>query len=362
MAKARPVLSFGTLATSLAKAQTQAVIARIQDLHPRLTCQMTLVPSFSASQEPSSEPYYAAASADVLNLEEQLLAGEFRFVVVRAPDLVLPLRAGVTYATIPSRDTPFDVFLNRQGMIPDEMPDKAVVGVLNLRTKAQMKHLWPRLDFRLLTGGIDLALERFLRHCELDGLVVPAACAEHLGIQGIVSEIFYPEMMLPSSGQGILVVLCREDDGEGRDLLRDLHSEATYQEMEAEHAFMQRFATDQDLPVSVLAQVDRKRICITGAITSMHGTVNQETVEGSAGHARQLGTELAEKLLLNGEAFIDLLEADFPEGLPDDLDIDDLDADSTVRDDSVDLLASEELEGIVETYQDEISDDLPPIV
>jgi len=362
MAKARPVLSFGTLATSLAKAQTQAVIDRIQELHPRLTCQMMLVPSPFKSEEPSTEPYYAAASTDVLFLEEQLLAGEYRFVVVRAPDLVLPLREGVTYATVPSRDTPFDAFLNRQGMIPDDMPDNAVVGVLNLRTKAQMKQLWPRLDFRLLTGGIDLALERFLRHCELDGLVVPAACAEHLGIQGIVSEIFYPEMMLPSSGQGILVVLCREDDAEGRELLKDLHSEATYQEMEAEHAFMQRFATDQDLPVSVLAQVDRKHVCIKGAITSMRGTVNQETIEGSASHAKQLGTELAEKLLLNGEAFIDLLEADFPEGLPDDIDIDDFDQDSAVRDDAVDLLVGEDLEGVAESYQDEISDDLPPII
>jgi hydroxymethylbilane synthase len=355
MSKARPALSFGTLPTPLAKAQTQAVIDRLQDHHARLACQMTIVPSPPTSTAASSEPYFAATAAEVQYLEDQLLAKEFRFVVIRAADIVLPLREGVTYAAVPARDTPFDAFLNRQGLILDDMPDRVVIGVLNLRTKIQMKQLWPRFNFRLLQGGIDNALELFLRQCELDGLVVPAASAEHLGIQGIVSEIFYPEMMLPSSGQGILVVLRREEDHEGRKLLKIMHSEASFLEMEAEHAFMQRFASDQDLPVSVLAQVDRNRICVTGAIASLHTPANQETIEGKALHASQLGAELAEKLIMSGESVIDLLEADFPEGLPNEFELDDPDADETV-----DLLAEGELLEQNEAFPDEISDDLPP--
>lgn len=359
MSKARPVLSFGTLTTPLAKAQTQAVIDRLQNEHPRLACQMTIVPAPSRSAALTREPFFAASAADVQYLEEQLVAKVFRFVVVRAGDLVLPLREGVTYAAVPARYTPFDAFLNRQGMILDDMPDQVVIGVMNLRTKIQMKALWPRLNFRIIPGGIDHALELFLRHCELDGLVVPAATAEHLGIQGIVSEIFYPEMMLPSSGQGILVVLGREDDHEGCKLLKSLHSEASFLEMEAEHAYMQRFASDQDLPVSVLAQVDRNRICITGAIASLHSTANQEVIEGKALHASQLGTELAEKLLLSGEAVIDLLEADFPDGLPEEFD-----ADEAMADETVELFTGDhQLENsdfLPDEIPDEVPDDLPP--
>ncbi len=314
--KARPVLSFGTLASPLAKAQTQAVIDRIQEVHPRFTCQMIITPSPVRPDENGQEPFLAASAAEVEHLEEQLLAEEFRFVVQRAADLVLPLREGVTYAGTPARSTPFDAFLNRQGLIADEMPDNAVVGVLNLRTKTQMVSLWPRLKIKILPGGLTGALEIFLRRCEVDGLVLPAAVAEHLGIQGIVTELFYPEMMLPSSGQGILVILGREEDKEGRDLLASIHSPATFQEMEAEHAFMQRFASDQDLPVSVLAQVDRKKILVTGAIASLRGTTNRDSAEGPTPNAGQIGADLAEKLLMNGDSVIDLLEADFPDGLP----------------------------------------------
>jgi len=346
MVKSRSVLSFGTLASPLAKAQTQAIISRLQRIHPRLTCQMTIVPSPLELEQHGGEPFLAASAAEVEFLEEQLLGNEFRFVVQRAPDLVLPLREGVTYAAIPARDTPFDAYLNRQGLIADEMPENSLVGVLNLRTKIQMKHLWPRLNFKVINGGLDRALEMFLRRCELDGLVVPAAAAEHLGIQGIVTEIFYPELMLPSSGQGILAILGRQDDQEGREILKHIHSDATFQEMEAEHSYMQRFTSDQDLPVSVLAQVERKKICVTGAIGSMHGSGNQATIEGAATRASQVGTELAEKLLLSGEAFIDLLEADFPDGVPgDDLD---------------EVMIDDPLADLPDEIDDEIPDDRPP--
>jgi hydroxymethylbilane synthase len=301
----------------LAKAQTQVVISRLQATQPRLTCQMNIIPSPDKSDDKRSEPFMAATAREVEYLEGLLLAGEFRLMVQRAADLVLPLQEGLTYAAIPERDTPFDALLNREGLIADELPDGATVGVLNVRTKAQMHSLWPRLRIRLLPGGLDSALEVFLRRSEVDGLMLPAAAAEHLGIQGIVTEIFYPEMMLPSSGQGILVVLSREKDREACDALQGIHSEATFWEMEAEHAFLQRFASDQDLPVSSLAQVERHHIQITGAIGSVHGSsLNRITRQGPAANAAAIGSELAEKLLLSSEAVIELLEADFPDGLP----------------------------------------------
>lgn len=315
--KARSSLSFGTLATPLAKAQTQEIITRLQAEHPRSTCQMTIVPSPISPEEQGDEPFLAASSAEVEFLETQLLAGEFRLVVQRAPDLILPLHEGLTYAAIPERNTPYDSLLNRKGLIADELPDGARVGVLNLRTKAQMQALFPRLNIQTLSGGADSALEVLLRRCQVDALVLPAAVSEHLGIQGIVTEIFYPELMLPSSGQGILVILAKEEDKAAIDMMRAVHSEATFLEMEAEHAFMQRFATDQDLPLSALAQVERRRIRIEGAISSLRAaTLNRASHEGPAASAVQIGTELAEKLLLSGDAVIDLLEADFPDGLP----------------------------------------------
>ena len=100
---------------------------------------------------------------------------------------------------------------------------------------------------------------------------MPASAAEDLGIQGIVSEIFYPELILPSGGQGILVVLAREDDREAAELLSPLHCESSAREMAAEHAVIQRLASDQDLPVGVLAHVDGDHLELAAVVGSPRG-------------------------------------------------------------------------------------------
>jgi hydroxymethylbilane synthase len=311
------VVSFGCLNTQLAKDQTKVVLDRLQAANPRLACRIEVVPSPVPAETLQDEPFLAASAAEVEFLEDQLLAGEFRLAVVRAQDLVLPLRDELCYAAIPARDTPFDAFLTRQNAIIDDMPDGAVIGVLNLRSRTQMAALWPNLEFRLLRGGMQAALEALLRRCELDGLVAPAAVAEHLGLQGIVAEIFNPELILPSGGQGIMVILGRADDADVQELLAPLHSVETQHEMEAEHAFLQRFASDLELPVGVLARCTGQQLTVTGAVgSSATARAALQQREGPADQAAVLGTTLAEAILQSDEALIGLLEAEFPEGLP----------------------------------------------
>ena len=311
------VVSFGCLNTQLAKDQTKVVLDRLQEVSPRLTCRLQVVPSPVSAEVLENESFLAASAAEVEFLEDQLLADEFRLAVIRAQDLVLPLREELAFAAIPSRDTPFDAFLTRQNAIIDDMPDGSKVGVLNLRSRTQMQVLWPNLEFELLRGGMQFALEALLRRCELDGLVAPAAVAEHLGLQGIVAEIFNPELILPSGGQGILVILGRADDTEAGELLTALHSDETQCEMEAEHAFLQRFASDLDLPVGVLARCTESGLVVTGAVGSSDtAAAALQQRQGPADQAAALGTALAESILQSDEALIGLLEAEFPEGLP----------------------------------------------
>jgi hydroxymethylbilane synthase len=353
------VISFGTLNASLAKDQTKIVMDRLQAMSPRHAYQMQVVPSPLTDEERENEPFLAASAEEVTYLEDQLLAGEFRLVVLQAPDLVLPLREGVVYAAVPTRDTPFDALLSRRGAIIDDLEDGAKVGVLSLRSKLQVQDLWPHLDVRLRPGGVMSSLEALLRRSEIDALVAPAAVAEHLGLQSIVTEIFNPDLILPGGGQGILVVLGLAEDLEVREILAPLHSEATFREMEAEHAFLQRFASDQDLPLSVLARCTGARLAVTGAVGSSQGaSVVRANKEGPAGDAAELGGRLAESLLLSDATVISLLEADFPEGVPDD---DILEEETITGELEADVLAEldrlEELAALTDEEDDEDDED-----
>lgn len=307
------VISFGSLASPLARNQTQAVIDRIQATLPRLTCQLNIWDSPVNEVDKQDEPFIAVSRREMEFLEQQLLREQARLVVVEAADMVLPLPEGLAVICVPDRSTPFDAYLNRQGLIMDEMEPGTCVGVLSMRSRAQMRSLWPDISFRILRGGVDRAMETHLRKTEIDGLVLPAAVTEHLGIQGIVAEIFAPEFILPGPGQGTLAILGRENDQEARELLSGLHSNDTAVELETEHAFCRRMISDQDLPVGALARVIGKGVEITG--TTGPGT-KRIAVNGTVQEADAVGSGLADQILSRGESFADLLEADFPDGLP----------------------------------------------
>jgi hydroxymethylbilane synthase len=313
------VITFGSLASPLARNQTQAVIDRIQERQPRLTCQLNLWDSPVSAQAKSHEPFIAVSRDEMEFLEQQLLQEQARLIVVQAADMVLPLPADLAVMCVPDRGTPFDAYLNRKGLIMDEMEPGDCVGVMSMRSRTQMRSLWPDINFQILRGGVDRAMETHLRHTEIDGLVLPAAVTEHLGIQGIVAEIFAPEFILPGPGQGTLVILGHSQDQEARDLLATLHSNATAVELEAEQAFCQRMVSDQDLPVGALARVADGEVVITG--TTGPGT-KRIAVDGKIHEAEAAGSGLAQQILSRGESFADLLEADFPDGLPEDGDED----------------------------------------
>jgi hydroxymethylbilane synthase len=314
--KAR-VLSFASLAAPLARSQTQAVIDRIQAVMPRVTCRLTILSPPPADSGRNQETFVAVSRSEVQYLARVLHDEPARLVVIEAADLPLPLPDGVEIVCVPDRATPYDAYLNRQGLIMDEMKGGGRIGVLSARSRSQMAGVWPELEFVILRGGVDKAMETHLRGSELDGLVIPAAVTEHLGIQGIVAEIFAPEFVLPSPGQGILVILGRTDDPEARQALAPLHSPDTAIELEAEQAFRSCMISDRDLPVGALAKVEGGEVCIVGTTGS---GLNRVVVNGSLDEAAAAGAGLAQQILCSGESFADLLEAEFPEGLPDEND------------------------------------------
>lgn len=312
-------LTFASLASPLARCQAQAVIDRLQQRSRSLACRLELLTSPQAEAQRARAAFVAASRPEIGFLLEALDKGLARCLVLEASDMLAHGLPGAMIACVPDRGAPFDAFLNRSGRIMDEMDPGSRVGVMSQRVRAQLQSLWPDLAFEILRGGVDSAMETHLRRSEIDGLVLPASVTEHLGIQGIVAEIFAPEFVLPGPGQGTLVVVALDGDEEARELLAPLHSEDSARELAAEAAFHARMLPDEDLPVGALARVEAGMIEIVGCTGPGRRHV---AAAGVALDADKVGVELAIKLLSHGDALADLLEGDFPEGLPEERDED----------------------------------------
>ncbi len=307
------VLSFGSLTSPLAKNQTQAVIDWIQQDNPRVTCQLNILPSPLEETDNADDVFNASSADEIAYLIELVRQEQCRLVVIEAADLAQPLPRDLKILCVPARVNPFDAFLNRQGKIMDEMDPGSRVGVLTARSWAQMSALWPDLDFQILHGGVDRAMETHMRRSEIDGLVLPAAVTELLGIQGIVAEIFSPEFILPGPGQGILLVVGKNGDEDARRDLSAIHSLDTAAEFTTEMAFRRCMISDRDVPVGALARVRGNKIVIEGGTGS---AANRISVDGGLDQAEEIGAGLASQILQDTASFTDLLEAEFPDGLP----------------------------------------------
>jgi len=317
-----PTLTIGTLDGRLNRAQTQHIMRLLQAAAPRAVFAMETVVDPISNRKSSAELFCAQSPPEVEVLVERLAAGAYRLLDLAADDLTGPLPPEIVIAAVPERRTPYDALLHKDGLIADELPEGTRVGVLSLRSQAQIRVLWPSLRPRLLYGGAVAALDAYLQNEEVDCLVMPAAIAELLGVQDLVTEIFFPEVMLPGAGQGQIALLARADDTEAIDIARLIDSIASHQELTGELAFRERICSDQDCPLGVLAQVSDEDLVITGVVGSLHGdSLNHALVRGPASEAASLGARLAEQLLMNTDSLIDLLEADFPEGLPAEMEV-----------------------------------------
>ena len=313
-------LSFGSLRSPLAKNQTQAVVDLLQGEGTRCSCQLHLLPSPLAEHANKDEIFHAVGRDEINFLFDELRREEFRLAVLEADDIIGPLPEDLAVLCVPDRLNPFDAFLNRQGAIMDEMEPGSRIGVLTARARAQMTALWPDLEFQILSGGVDRAMETHMRRSEIDGLVLPAAVTELLGIQSIVAEIFSPEFILPGPGQGILLVVGKAGDEEARQALQVIHSPDTHDEYLAELSFRSRMIQDRDVPVAALARVLGSDLVIVGGTGAAS---NRISVDGPRQQSLAIGAGLADQILRDVNSFADLLEAEFPEGLDDvDLELD----------------------------------------
>lgn len=347
--KSEATFTLGTLDGRLNRALTRLAITQLQSKHPGAIFDMVTVTDPKSNRRSNSELFNVASPPEIDILIERLQQGEYQLLAVAAEDLCHTLPKDIEIAAVLPRSTPYDALLHKNGIIADDMPESSRIGVLSVRSMAQIAALWPSHTPKLVYGGTVAALDAYLQNDEVDALVIPAAAAELLEIQDLVSEIFFPEMMLPGAGQGTVALLCRLGDTTALEMTQSVHSNSSSFEMLGELAFRERICADQDCPVGVLAQATDGQVVITGAIGSPSGdSQDQAIVRGPGPDAITLGQSLAERLLLSTTSLVDLLEADFPDGLPMDDDDDSSELDSEEEDDIVDLPEEDPLDDFAE--------------
>ena len=226
-------------------------------------------------------------------VESALLHREIDAAVHSAKDVPPSVAHGTALAAYLPRGDVRDALVSRSGSGLLDLPEGATVGTGSRRRAAQLLRLRPDLVVRDIRGNVDTRLRK-IEDGEFEAVIVAAAGLQRLG--RVATEVLPIDLMMPSPGQGALVIQCRVEDAEP---ISTANHAPTARAVSAERAMLHALGAGCTLPLAALGGVRGGEILLAGRLLRADGTERVE-VQRSGNDPEAVGVEVAETLLERG--------------------------------------------------------------
>jgi len=95
---------------------------------------------------------------------------------------------------------------------------------------------------------------------------------KYLQLENEITEIFTTEEIIPSAGQGIIALQCRENDKDIISLLKKINHEETYKRAHAERNILKVLEGDCETAVGAYSKIDGENIILEAELFSLDGS------------------------------------------------------------------------------------------
>ncbi len=303
-------LRVGTRASPLALVQTRAFLGLLTRFCPVLrgmdVFQEHAIRTTGDATQATGERLADIGGKGLFSKEihEALLDRRIDFAVHSLKDLETELPPGIALACVLPREDPRDaLILGTDAMIPGgddpyaTLPRGAVVGSSSTRRAAQLLHARPDLQIQNIRGNVHGRLDKVKRGDYAASLLALAGM-RRLGLEDEASVVIDPEVMVPSSCQGIVGITVRAGDTAIRDLLGAIEDKPARVMATAERSLLGALDGSCRTPIGGHAQLlPEGRMRLTGLVARTDGSFvlkrHLDCLQADAGRAGSaLGDEL----------------------------------------------------------------------
>ena len=120
------------------------------------------------------------------------------------------------------RNNAKEILISRDKRKLKDLDIKSIVGTSSFRREFQIKKLRPDINCKIIRGNVDTRIRK-LKEGLYDAVILSYAGIKYLKLENEISEVFSTEEIIPSAGQGIIALQCREDDMEIISLLKKIN-------------------------------------------------------------------------------------------------------------------------------------------
>jgi hydroxymethylbilane synthase len=254
-------IKIATRQSKLALIQTNLVISEIKNHFPDVICE--IVPVVTTGDKITNINLYDVGGKALFlkELEEKLIAHEVDLAVHSLKDVPGILPEGLELSAMLEREDPRDCFVSHKYKSVQELPHSAIVGSSSVRRKVILEKMRPDLNIVQCRGNVQTRLAK-LESENLDAIIL--ACAGLKRADLFDERYCFPfalDEMIPSAGQGIIVVQTRIGDSKMAAICAKINHLPTWHLAEAERQFLVYFDASCRTPISAYAEyIDDKTI------------------------------------------------------------------------------------------------------
>ena len=204
------------------------------------------------------------------NIELQLIEKNIDIAVHALKDMPSFETKGLYTGCFLKRNYSNEILISKNNIKFDKLKPKSIVGTSSLRREYQLKRKRNDLIFKLIRGNVDTRIKK-LKEGTYDAIILSKAGIDCLKLNDQISEEFLNNDIIPSAGQGIIAIQCRQEDSEMIDLLKKINDEKTKMSALAEKEVLKTLDGDCDTAIGVSSVIKDKTITIEAELFSIDG-------------------------------------------------------------------------------------------
>ena len=226
------------------------------------------------------------------NIEKELNLKNIDIAVHALKDMPTNETKGLRTDTFLERNDPREILITKDNKKLKDLDKKSIIGTSSYRREFQIKKIRQDLNCKLIRGNVDTRIRK-LNEGEYDAIILSYAGIKFLKFENKISEIFSAEKIIPSAGQGIIALQCRENDDETISILKKINHEETYKRAHLERNILKVLDGDCETAIGVHSVVDGNNIKVEAELFSLDGKQRfYEKKVGNLNKFKELGKEI----------------------------------------------------------------------
>ena len=230
------------------------------------------------------------------NIEKELQDKNIDVAVHALKDMPALETKGLKTDSFLERNDPREILITVNKKKLSELKKNSIIGTSSVRREYQIKKIRSDLECKLIRGNVDTRIKK-LKDGIYDAIILSYAGIKFLNFDDEISEIFSPEQVIPSAGQGIIALQCREDDEEIISVLKKINHNETFMRAHVERNILKVLEGDCETAVGAHSIIKDDKIIVEAELFSLDGTKRfYEKKTGKAEDFSQIGKEVGQIL------------------------------------------------------------------